>query len=51
MVILNKELQKQGADLYSAKKTGNLNLSLDIKYQDTINVLKELQKGKQKLLM
>ena len=49
MVVLNKELQKQGADLYSAKKVGSLNLSLDIKYQDTINVLKELQKGKQKL--
>jgi conjugal transfer ATP-binding protein TraC len=49
MVNLNKELQKQRADLYSAKLKGTLNPSLEIKYTDTKAVLKNLQKGKEKL--
>ncbi len=49
MLILNKELQKQRADLYSAKIKGILNPSLEIKYEDTESVLKNLQKGKEKL--
>lgn len=49
MVILNKELQKQRADLYSAKKKNTLNPSLEIKYKDTLGVLKNLQKGEEKL--
>ncbi len=49
MIILDKELQKQRADLYSAKIKSSINPSLEIKYQDTRKVLEELQKGIQKL--
>ncbi|PIZ80561.1 hypothetical protein COY00_00845, partial [Candidatus Pacearchaeota archaeon CG_4_10_14_0_2_um_filter_35_33] len=42
-------MQKQRADLYSAKIKGILNPSLEIKYEDTENVLRNLQKGKDKL--
>jgi len=49
MVSLNREMQKQRADLYSAKIKGILNPSLEIKYEDTENVLRNLQKGKDKL--
>lgn len=49
MVMLNKELQKQGADLYSAKLKGTINPSLEIQYKDTRRILDELQKGKDKL--
>src|SRR3989339_1959548 len=49
MILLNKELQKQRADLYSAKIKNQFNPSLDIKYQDTRNVLENLQKGNEKL--
>lgn len=49
MVFLNKELQKQSADLYSAKLKNILNPSLEIKYRDTRAVLENLQKGKDKL--
>lgn len=49
MVLLNKELQKQRADLYSSKTKGILNPSLEIKYEDTENILRNLQKGKEKL--
>ena len=49
LIILNKELQKQRADLYSAKIKGQLNPSLEIKYADTHKILEELQKGNEKL--
>ena len=49
MIFLNKELQKQRADLYAAKLKNIVNPSLEIKYKDTKNVLENLQKGKDKL--
>ncbi len=49
MISLNKELQKQRADLYAAKQKESLNPSLEIQYEDTRAVLKNLQKGKEKL--
>ena len=49
MITLNKELQKQRADLYAAQKREIINPSLEIKYADTKNVLENLQKGKEKL--
>jgi hypothetical protein len=49
MIFLNRELQKQRADLYSAKNKNILNPSLQIKYSDTKAVLTNLQKGKDKL--
>ncbi len=49
IVNINRELQKQRADLYSANLKGQLNPSLEIKYQDTQKTLENLQKGKEKL--
>jgi hypothetical protein len=49
MVLLNKELQKQRADLYSDQTKGKINPTLEIKYKDTLKVLADLQKGNQKL--
>ena len=49
IVNINKELQKQRADLYSAKMKGQVNPSLEIKYEDTQKTLENLQKGKEKL--
>ena len=49
MIMLNKQLQKQRADLYASKLKGAINPSLDIKYKDTIRVLENLQKGHEKL--
>ncbi|MBI4154897.1 ATP-binding protein [Candidatus Woesearchaeota archaeon] len=49
IVSINKELQKQRADLYSLKKRKILNTSLEIKYNDTKKILEELQKGTQRL--
>ena len=49
MVNLNKVLQKQRADLYSAKLKNQLNSSLEIKYSDTLKTLENLQKGNGKL--
>ena len=49
MIILNKELQKQRADLYSEEIKKSINPSLEIKYYDTRKVLEELQKGTEKL--
>jgi type IV secretory pathway VirB4 component len=51
MVILNKELQKQRADIYSDELKGAINPSLEIKYKDTRHILEELQKGEEKLFM
>lgn len=49
MIQLNRELQKQQADLYADSQKGIINPSLDIKYKSTLKVLEELQKGQQKL--
>jgi|GEM_PF-489576 len=49
MVKLNRDLQKQQADLYADSKKGILNPSLEIKFASTRKVLEDLQKGKQKL--
>ncbi len=49
MVLLNKELQKQRADLYAARLKNQLNPSLEIKYRDTLKTLENLQKGEEKL--
>jgi len=49
MVMLNKQLQKQRADLYSSELKKSVNPSLEIKYKDTRNVLENLQKGQEKL--
>src|SRR5271157_889730 len=49
LVMLNKELQKQRADLYAAQIKNQLNPSLEIKYADTHRILEELQKGTERL--
>ncbi len=49
MILLNKELQKQRADLYSARLKNQLNPSLEIKYKDTLKTLETLQMGSEKL--
>ena len=49
MVSLNKELQKQKADLYAMQSRGISNPSLEIQNKDTRYILEELQKGKEKL--
>lgn len=49
MVTLNKELQKQKADLYSAELKGVVSPSLEIKYKDTKSILEQLHKGEEKL--
>ncbi len=49
MVLLNRELQKQRADLYAEEQHHSVNPSLEIKYKDTLKVLEALQKGEEKL--
>jgi len=49
MIQINRELQRQRADLYSAQLKGILNPSLEIQYADTKAILDNLQKGKEKL--
>jgi len=49
MIQLNRDLQKQQADLYVDSKKGILNPSLDIKFKSTRKILDDLQKGQQKL--
>jgi hypothetical protein len=49
LITINRELQKQRADLYAAKLKSQLNPSLEIKYKDTLKTLENLQKGKEKL--
>ena len=49
MVLLNRELQKQRADLFSLQSKQILNQSLEIKYEDTKSILEGLQKGHEKL--
>jgi len=50
MIVLNRELQKQRADLYSEELKKSINPSLEIKYHDTRKVLEELQKGTEKII-
>jgi len=49
IVNINRELQKQRADLYASQLKGIINPSLEIKYADTRAILENLQKGKEKL--
>ncbi|MCF7861832.1 ATP-binding protein [Candidatus Woesearchaeota archaeon] len=49
LIDLNKELQKQRADLYAMQSKDIINPSLEIQYNDTRKTLEELQKGEEKL--
>ncbi|MBI4146127.1 DUF87 domain-containing protein, partial [Candidatus Woesearchaeota archaeon] len=49
MVMLNKEVQKQRADLFAAEMKHQFQPSLEIQYKDTTSVLDSIQKGKEKL--
>jgi conjugal transfer ATP-binding protein TraC len=49
MLMLNREIQKQRADLFAEQKKNSINPSLEIKLNDTRKVLEALQKGQQKL--
>lgn len=49
LIGLNRELQKQRADLFSMKTKGVINPSLEIQYRDTRGTLEDLQKGKERL--
>ena len=49
LIDLNRELQKQQADLYSMQSKGIINPSLEIQHRDTRNTLEELQKGQERL--
>ncbi|VVB81089.1 Uncharacterised protein [uncultured archaeon] len=49
MMMLNKELQKQRADLYAAEMKHSFQPSLEIQYKDTRGVLDSIQKGEEKL--
>ncbi|MCF7859652.1 MAG: DUF87 domain-containing protein [Candidatus Cloacimonetes bacterium] len=49
MVMLNREIMKQRADLFSEQRKNSINPSLEIKFKDTLKVLENLQKGNEKL--
>ena len=49
LVMLNKELQKQRADLFAAEMKHSVQPSLEIQYRDTHSVLNSIQKGEEKL--
>lgn len=49
LIDLNRELQKQQADLYALQSKGIINPSLEIQYKDTRQTLEDLQKGKERL--
>jgi ABC-type dipeptide/oligopeptide/nickel transport system ATPase subunit len=49
MIMLNKELQKQRADLFAAEMKHSFQPSLEIQYKDTRSVLDSIQKGEEKL--
>jgi len=49
MINLNRELQKQRADMFAQQSKNILNPSLEIKYKDTRSVLENLQKGTEKM--
>ena len=49
LIKVNKELQKQNADLHTDQSKGIYNPSLEIKYKATKKILEDLYKGTQKL--
>jgi ABC-type dipeptide/oligopeptide/nickel transport system ATPase subunit len=49
LVMLNKELQKQRADLYAAQLKSQFLPSLEIQYNDTKSVLESIQRGENRL--
>jgi len=49
IVMLNKELQKQRADLFAAQIKNKFQPSLEIQHADTRAVLESIQKGQEKL--
>jgi hypothetical protein len=49
LIDLNRELQKQQADLYAMQSKGISNPSLEIQQRDTRQTLEDLQKGKDRL--
>ncbi|RLG10368.1 hypothetical protein DRN73_07960 [Candidatus Pacearchaeota archaeon] len=49
LIGLNRELQKQRADLFAMKAKGIINPSLEIQHKDTLGTLEDLQKGEEKL--
>ena len=49
LVMLNKEVQKQRADLFAAELKHSFQPSLEIQYRDTQAVLNSIQKGEEKL--
>lgn len=49
LIDLNRQLQKQRADLYSMQNKGIINPSLEIQHNDTRDTLNDLQKGKERL--
>jgi type IV secretory pathway VirB4 component len=49
LIDINRQLQKQRADLYSLTSKGIANPSLEIQYADTRSTLENLQKGKERL--
>lgn len=49
MIMLNREIQKQRADLFAAELKHSFQPSLEIQYKDTRSVLDSIQKGQEKL--
>jgi len=49
LIMLNKEVQKQRADLFAAELKHSFQPSLEIQYKDTQAVLNCIQKGEEKL--
>ena len=49
LLMLNKEVQKQRADLFAAELKHSFQPSLEIQYKDTQSVLNSIQKGEEKL--
>ncbi len=49
MIMLNRQIIKQRADLYAYTLNNSINPSLQIQHNDTLNVLESLQKGDERL--
>jgi len=49
LTMLNRELQKQRADLFAAELKHSFQPSLEIQYKDTRSVLDSIQRGEEKL--
>jgi len=49
LITLNRELQKQRADLYASQLKQSFQPSLEIQYNDTRSVLDSIQRGEEKL--